>query len=45
MSVLLEARGLTKRYGEFTALDGVSLTVSEGEFVSIIGPTVQARRR
>ncbi len=38
MSVLLEARGLTKRYGEFTALDGVSLTVSEGEFVSIIGP-------
>jgi len=38
VSVLLEARGLTKRYGDFTALDGVSLTVSEGEFVSIIGP-------
>jgi branched-chain amino acid transport system ATP-binding protein len=38
MSILLEARGLTKRYGNFTALDGVSLTVSEGEFVSIIGP-------
>src|SRR5207247_4515128 len=38
VSVLLDARGLTKRYGDFTALDGVSLTVSEGEFVSIIGP-------
>ena len=38
MSVLLEARDLTKRYGDFTALDGVSLTVSDGEFVSIIGP-------
>jgi len=38
MSILLEARGLTKRYGDFTALDGVSFAVSEGEFVSIIGP-------
>ena len=38
MTVLLEARDLTKRYGEFTALAGVSLAVSEGEFVSIIGP-------
>jgi len=38
VTILLEARDLTKRYGVFTALDGVSLTVSEGEFVSIIGP-------
>ena len=38
MTSLLEARDLTKRYGDFTALDGVSLTVSDGEFVSIIGP-------
>ena len=35
---LLEARGVSKRYGEFTALDGVSLAVGEGEFVSVIGP-------
>ena len=35
---LLEARGLTKFYGPFRALDGVSLAVGEGEFVSIIGP-------
>jgi branched-chain amino acid transport system ATP-binding protein len=36
--MMLRADGLTKRYGEFVALDGVSLTVGEGEFVSIIGP-------
>jgi len=36
--VILEARGVRKLYGEFCALDGVSLAVGEGEFVSIIGP-------
>jgi branched-chain amino acid transport system ATP-binding protein len=36
--VILEARDIRKFYGEFCALDGVSLTVTEGEFVSIIGP-------
>jgi len=36
--VILEAQDLRKRYGAFVALDGVSLTVREGEFVSIIGP-------
>jgi len=36
--MMLRADDLTKRYGEFLALDGVSLTVGEGEFVSIIGP-------
>jgi branched-chain amino acid transport system ATP-binding protein len=35
---LLEARDVRKRYGDYTALDGVSLTVDEGEFISIIGP-------
>jgi branched-chain amino acid transport system ATP-binding protein len=35
---LLEARGVVKRYGAFTALEGVSLRVREGEFVSIVGP-------
>jgi branched-chain amino acid transport system ATP-binding protein len=36
--VILEAHDLRKRYGAFVALDGVSLSVREGEFVSIIGP-------
>ncbi|HWO06914.1 MAG TPA: ABC transporter ATP-binding protein [Methylomirabilota bacterium] len=36
--MILEAQDLRKRYGAFVALDGISLTVREGEFVSIIGP-------
>jgi branched-chain amino acid transport system ATP-binding protein len=35
---LLEARDVRKAYGDVWALDGVSLRVQEGEFVSIIGP-------
>jgi branched-chain amino acid transport system ATP-binding protein len=36
--VILEALDVTKFYGSFRALDGVSLGIREGEFVSIIGP-------
>jgi branched-chain amino acid transport system ATP-binding protein len=36
--MILEAREVRKFYGNFCALDGVSLGVREGEFVSIIGP-------
>ena len=36
--MILHAENVTKYYGEFRALDGVSLGVSAGEFVSIIGP-------
>jgi branched-chain amino acid transport system ATP-binding protein len=35
---LLEAVDVRKQYGAFVALDGVSLRVDDGEFVSIIGP-------
>jgi branched-chain amino acid transport system ATP-binding protein len=35
---LLEATDVRKFYGDTCALDGVSLRVSAGEFVSIIGP-------
>jgi branched-chain amino acid transport system ATP-binding protein len=38
MSVLLETRHLSKNFGEFRALDDVSIAVSAGELVSIIGP-------
>ena len=36
--MILRASGLTKLYGDFLALDDVSLDVDAGEFVSIVGP-------
>ena len=36
--MILRAEGLRKFYGEVCALDGVSLAINAGEFVSIIGP-------
>ncbi len=36
--MLLQATGVTKHYGNYKALDGVSLEIKPGEFVSIIGP-------
>ncbi|KQT24898.1 MULTISPECIES: heme ABC transporter ATP-binding protein [unclassified Bradyrhizobium] len=38
MTVVIEARHLSKRAGRATLLDGASLTVAEGEMVAIIGP-------
>jgi len=34
---LLEARSLTRRFGSFTAVDGVDLTVDGGEIVGVLG--------
>jgi branched-chain amino acid transport system ATP-binding protein len=36
--VILEARGIRQFYGDFCALDGVSLALDAGQLVSIIGP-------
>jgi len=35
---MIEAHQLTRRYGEFTAVDDVSFAVDEGEIVGILGP-------
>jgi spermidine/putrescine transport system ATP-binding protein len=36
---MIEVRCVTRRFGSFTALDNVSLTVSAGEFFSLLGPS------
>jgi spermidine/putrescine transport system ATP-binding protein len=35
----LELRNIRKRFGDFTAVDGVSLEVSKGQFVCLLGPS------
>ena len=37
MTPLLELRGIVKRYGAATVLDGVDLTVAEQQVVTLIG--------
>ena len=36
--MMIEARGLVKRYGAVTALDGVDLAVSRGSIYALLGP-------
>ena len=38
MSEILRCEGLTKRYGKVLALDNVSLTLSSGRIVGLLGP-------
>jgi sulfate/thiosulfate transport system ATP-binding protein len=35
----IEARNVVKRFGDFTAVDDVSLTVPSGELVALLGPS------
>ena len=35
----LELRDIRKRYGDFTAVDGISLKVQKGQFVCLLGPS------
>ena len=38
MTNIVEARSLVKRYGDFTALDGVDLSIPRGSISGLIGP-------
>jgi len=35
---MIELRGLTKRFDDFTAVDGVTLSVASGEILALLGP-------
>jgi len=35
---VIEARGLTRRFGKFTAVDGIDLDVKRGEIFGLLGP-------
>ena len=35
---VLEVSGLTKQYGQFTAVDNISFSIKEGEIVGLLGP-------
>src|SRR6266849_7647607 len=37
-AALIRARGLTKRFGEFTAVDGIDFDVARGESFGFLGP-------
>ena len=38
MNNAIEASGLTKKYGDLLAVDGLSLTIPEGEIFGLLGP-------
>jgi ABC-2 type transport system ATP-binding protein len=38
MSAVIEAKGLTKRYGKRTAVDGIDFSIPAGRIVGLIGP-------
>ncbi len=38
MTAVLEVNNLTKRYGNFVAVDNLSISVKKGEFMGLLGP-------
>lgn len=38
MASVIEVKNIRKKYGDFTAVDGISLTIQQGEIFGIVGP-------
>ena len=41
----IDVRNVTKRFGDFVALDDVSLDVPDGSLTALLGPAAAASRR
>ena len=39
MTAAVELKGITKKFGDVTAVDNVDLTIEDGEFFSLLGPS------
>ncbi|MGL5009099.1 MAG: ABC transporter ATP-binding protein [Paracoccaceae bacterium] len=39
MSIAIDIDGVTKRFGSFTALDNVSIAITDNEFFTLLGPS------
>ena len=38
MSLAIDVRAIVKKFGDFTAVDGISFAVEEGEIFGLLGP-------
>ena len=45
MTAAVELTGITKRFGDVTAVDHVDLAIEDGEFFAMLAPRAAARRR
>jgi len=42
---LLEIGNVTRRFGDFTAVDDVSISIEAGEFFTLLAPRAAAKQR